>query len=88
MEERGIDKATDKVLVKVSPHFYRPTDMVNLWGVPTKAHTQLGWDPTKASFEGLVKIMVEHDMKQVRMERAPEHIRCNLEEYLEKGIIK
>lgn len=63
-EEKGIDKKTGKVLVEVSPDFYRPTDVVNLWGDPTKARTKLGWDPTKTGFEELVKIMVEHDMKQ------------------------
>ena len=88
MEEKGIDKATGKVLVEVSPDFYRPTDVVNLWGDPTKAKTELGWNPVKTSFEELVRIMVENDMQKVRVERAEEHIACNLEEYLEKGVIK
>ncbi len=88
MDEKGIDKASDKVLVEVSPDFYRPTDVVNLWGDPTKARTELGWNPTKTSFEELVKIMVEHDMEKVAVERAEEHIRTNLAEYLEKGVVK
>lgn len=88
MDEKGIDCATGKVLIEVSPDFYRPTDVVNLWGDPTKAKTELGWNPTKTSFEELVKIMVEHDMEKVAVERAEEHIRCNLEEYLEKGVVK
>ena len=88
MEEKGIDKATGRVLVEVSPDFYRPTDVVNLWGDPTKAKTELGWNPTKTSFEELVKIMVEHDMKKVAVERAEEHIKTNLAEYLEKGVVK
>lgn len=88
LEEKGIDKATGKVLVEVSPDFYRPTDVVNLWGDPTKARTELGWNPTRTSFEELVRIMVDHDMEQVRTECAREQIRCNLEEYLEKGIVK
>ena len=88
MDEKGIDKATGKVVVEVSPDFYRPTDVVNLWGDPTKAKTELGWNPTKTSFEELVEIMVKHDMEKVAVERAEEHIRCNLEEYLEKGVIK
>ncbi len=62
-KERGIDKKTGRVLVEVSPEFYRPTDVVNLLGDPTKARTQLGWNPTKTKFEELVKIMVEHDRK-------------------------
>lgn len=88
MDEKGIDKQTGKALVEVSPDFYRPTDVVNLWGDPTKAKTELGWNPTKTSFEELVKIMVEHDMEKVAVERAEEHIRTNLTEYLEKGVVK
>lgn len=88
MGEKGIDKETGKVLVEVSPDFYRPTDVVNLWGDPTKAKTELGWNPTKTSFEELVRIMVEHDMNKVRVERANEVVADNLEAYLEKGIIK
>lgn len=86
--EHGIDVATGRVLVEVSPDFYRPTDVVNLWGDPTKAKTELGWNPTKTNFEELVKIMVDHDMKKVAVERAEEHIKMNLEEYLEKGVVK
>lgn len=67
-EEKGYDKATGKVLVEVSPEFYRPTDVVNLLGDPSKAKTELGWNPTKTSFEGLVKIMTEHDIAQVAKE--------------------
>ena len=88
MDEKGIEKGTGRVLVEVSPDFYRPTDVVNLWGDPTKAKTELGWNPTKTSFEELVKLMVEHDMEKVAVERAEEHIRTNLEEYLEKGLVK
>lgn len=88
MEEKGIDKATGRVLVEVSPDFYRPTDVVNLWGDPTKAKTELGWNPMKTSFEELVNLMVEHDMAKVAVERAEEHIRTNLAEYLEKGVVK
>lgn len=88
VDEKGIDKATKKVLVEVSPDFYRPTDVVNLLGDPTKARTELGWDPAKTSFEDLVRIMVEHDMEKVAVERAEEHIKTNLEEYLEKGVVK
>ena len=87
-DERGIDKATGKVLVEVSPDFYRPTDVVNLWGDPSKAKKELGWNPGKTSFEDLVRIMVEHDMEKVALERASDHIRTNLAEYLEKGIVK
>lgn len=88
LDEKGVDKATGKILVEVSPDFYRPTDVVNLWGDPSKAKTELGWNPTKTSFEELVKIMVEHDMAKVAVERAEEHIRTNLAEYLEKGVVK
>lgn len=87
-DEKGIDKATGKVLVEVSPDFYRPTDVVNLWGDPAKAKAELGWNPTRTSFEQLVKIMVDADMAKVAVERAGEEIRTNLAEYLEKGIVK
>lgn len=87
--EKGIDKATGKVVIEVSPDFYRPTDVVNLWGDPTKAKEELGWDPAKrTSFEQLVNIMVDSDMAKVAVERAGEHIRTNLAEYLEKGVVK
>lgn len=79
MNEKGIDKATGKVLVEVSPDFYRPTDVVNLWGDPTKAKTHLGWNPTKTTFEELVRIMVEHDMQKVAVEHEQEEIRRKLE---------
>ena len=88
IDEKGIDKNTGKVLVEVSPDFYRPTDVVNLWGDPSKAKKELGWDPAKTSFEKLVEIMVKHDMEKVAVERAGEHIKTNLAEYLEKGVVK
>lgn len=70
LEEKGIDKATGKVLVEVSPDFFRPTDVVNLWGDPTKARTVLGWNPRKTSYEQLAKIMAEHDQKLAEAEKA------------------
>ena len=88
INEKGIDKATGKILVEVSPDFYRPTDVVNLWGDPSKAKRELGWNPQKTSFEELVKLMVRHDMEKVAVERAGEHIKINLAEYLEKGVVK
>ncbi len=88
VDEKGIDVATGRVLVEVSPDFYRPTDVVNLWGDPTKARGMLGWNPMKTSFEQLVGIMVDSDMAKVAAERAGDHVRTNLAEYLEKGIDK
>lgn len=76
------------MLIEVSPDFYRPTDVVNLWGDPTKARAKLGWNPQKTSFEELVKIMTDADMAKVAVERAGESVRTNLVEYLEKGIVK
>ena len=87
-DEKGIDKATGNVLIEVSPDFYRPTDVVNLWGDPTKAKAKLGWNPAKTSFEELVNIMVDSDMAKVASEGAAEKVRTNLAEYLEKGIVK
>lgn len=87
--EKGIDSKTGKVVIEVSPDFYRPTDVVNLWGDPTKAREELGWDPSKkTTFEQLVNLMVDADMAKVAVERAGEQVKMNLAEYLEKGIVK
>ncbi|MGM9831643.1 MAG: GDP-mannose 4,6-dehydratase [Paludibacteraceae bacterium] len=61
VDERGIDEE-GRVLVKVDPRFFRPTEVEQLLGDPTKAKTRLGWNPTKTSFEQLVRLMVEHDL--------------------------
>lgn len=87
-DEKGIDTATGRVVVEVSPDFYRPTDVVNLLGDPSKAKAHLGWNPGRTSFDELVKRMVESDMAKVAAERAGEQVRTNLAEYLEKGIVK
>ena len=77
------------VVVRVSPDFYRPTDVVNLLGDPSKAKRELGWNPQSTSFEQLVELMVKHDMKKVAADDAAAEIRkTNLAEYLEKGIDK
>lgn len=88
IDEKGYDKATGKCLVEVSKDFYRPTDVVNLWGDPTKAKEKLGWNPQTTSFEELVRIMVAHDMQKVAAEHVASVMRTNLAEYLEKGIVK
>ena len=88
INEKGIDKATGNVIIEVSPDFYRPTDVVNLWGDPTKAKAKLGWNPSKTSFQELVNIMVDSDMAKVASEGAAEKVRTNLAEYLENGIVK
>jgi len=88
IDEKGIDKATGKVLIEVSPDFFRPTDVVNLWGDPSKARKELGWNPQKTTFEQLVKIMVDADMAKVAADSASDQVWTNLAEYLEKGIIK
>lgn len=66
IDEKGIDKASGKVLVEVDPRFFRPSEVEQLLGDPTKAKTLLGWNPTTTSFDKLVRIMVEHDMKNVK----------------------
>ena len=66
IDEKGIDKATGKVFVEVDPRFFRPSEVEQLLGDPTKAKTLLGWNPTTTSFDKLVRIMVEHDMKNVK----------------------
>lgn len=87
-DEKGIDEKTGKVLIEVSQDFYRPTDVVNLWGDPTKAKAKLGWNPQKTSFEDLVRIMTDSDMLKIATEREGERVRTNLAEFLEKGIVK
>ena len=85
---KGPETLIGKPVVAVSEDFYRPTDVVNLWGDPTKAKAMLGWNPNKTSFEELVKLMVESDMAKVASEDAAMKVRTNLAEYLEKGIVK
>ncbi|MBQ7192164.1 MAG: GDP-mannose 4,6-dehydratase [Paludibacteraceae bacterium] len=65
VQEKGIDEKTGKVLVEVDPKFFRPTEVEQLCGDPTKAKTLLGWNSTKTPFEKLVKIMVDNDMKKI-----------------------
>ena len=88
IDEKGIDIQTGRVLVEVSPDFYRPTDVVNLLGDSTKAKQTLGWNPSKTSFDQLVRLMVENDMAKVASDEAAAKVRYNLAEYLEKGIVK
>ncbi len=69
LEEKGIDRATGKVLVEVNPAWFRPTDVDNLWGDPTKAKTVLGWNPQKTSYEQLCAIMADHDLQLAKREK-------------------
>ena len=68
LEEKGIDQTTGRTLVEVSPQFFRPTDVVDLLGDPSKAKKELGWNPCRTSFEELVRLMTEHDMRLVQKE--------------------
>lgn len=68
IDEKGYDAKTGKLLVSVNPKWFRPTDVDNLWGDPTKAKTVLGWNPQKTSYEELIKIMVAHDLKEAEKE--------------------
>nr|WP_300816044.1 GDP-mannose 4,6-dehydratase [uncultured Acetatifactor sp.] len=70
LEEKGIDRATGKALVEVNPAWFRPTDVDNLWGDPTKAKTVLGWNPQKTSYEQLCAIMADHDLQLAKREKA------------------
>lgn len=88
LNEKGIDQKTGRVLVEVSEDFYRPTDVINLWGNPAKAKKELGWNPQTTSFEDLVRIMVESDMKKVAADSVAAKVHVNLAEYLEKGLVK
>ena len=66
VDEKGIDRATGRVLVEVDPKYFRPCEVEQLLGDPSKAKDLLGWNPTKTPFAELVRIMVEHDMKFVK----------------------
>lgn len=66
VEERGIDIATGRILVEVDPKYFRPAEVETLLGDPTKAKELLGWNPSKTSFEELVRIMVRHDVAYVQ----------------------
>lgn len=68
VDEKGYDSATGKMVVCVNPDFYRPTDVVNLWGDPSKARTVLGWNPQKTSCQELCRIMAEHDLELAKRE--------------------
>ena len=70
IDEKGYDAATGKMLVCVNPQWFRPTDVDNLWGDPTKAKTVLGWNPQKTSYEELVRIMAVHDRQLAMREKA------------------
>ena len=70
IEKKAYDSATGKLLVCTNPKWYRPTDVDNLWGDPTKAKTVLGWNPQETSYEKLIEIMAEHDRKLAKREKA------------------
>lgn len=70
LEEKGYDAKTGKMLVCVNPAWFRPTDVDNLWGDPTKAKTTLGWNPQKTSYEELIRIMAEHDRVLAKKEKS------------------
>ena len=74
LDEKGYDAETGKMLVCVNPAWFRPTDVDNLWGDPTKAKTVLGWNPQKTSYEQLVKIMAEHDRALAKREKATKSV--------------
>ena len=70
IDEKGYDVATGKMLVCVNPQWFRPTDVDNLWGDPTKAKTVLGWNPQSTTYEQLVEIMAKHDRERAKREKA------------------
>lgn len=70
LEEKGYDVVTGKMLVCVNPAWFRPTDVDNLWGDPTKAKTVLGWNPQSTTYEQLVEIMAKHDRELAKKEKA------------------
>ena len=88
VDEVGVDVGSGRTVVEVSPDFFRPTDVVNLLGDPSRARAELGWDPARTSFAELVKTMVESDVEKVAAERAGSRQDVNLVELLERGVVK
>ncbi len=85
----GIDKSKGNAQVDVSFDFYRPIDVVNLWGGRTKARTKHGWNPSKTTFEELLKIMAENTMAKITNEKKPNRCPvCILPSILRKGVAK
>ena len=74
IDEKGYDAATGKMLVCVNPQWFRPTDVDNLWGDPTKAKTVLGWNPQSTTYEQLVEIMAKHDRERAKREKALKNV--------------
>jgi len=75
VDEKGIDKATGRILIEINPEYFRPCEVEQLLGDPTKARTLLGWNPTNTSFKELISIMMKHDMQHVKRicaERSPQ----------------
>ncbi|MBQ7172511.1 MAG: GDP-mannose 4,6-dehydratase [Clostridia bacterium] len=75
LDEKGFDKKTGRLLVSVNPKWFRPTDVDNLLGDPTKARTKLGWNPQKTSYEELCRIMAEHDLELAKREKALKEVK-------------
>ena len=88
MDEKVLIRLQERYLLRLVQTSIVLLNVVNLWGDPTKAKAKLGWNPNSTSFEELVNIMVDSDMAKVASEGAAEKVRTNLEEYLEKGIVK
>lgn len=78
IDEKGYDKASGKMLVCVNEAWYRPTDVVDLWGDPTKAKKTLGWDPQETSYEELCRIMAKYDLKKAKKELADKKAMASL----------
>ena len=74
LDEKGYDAETGKLLVSVNPQWFRPTDVDNLWGDPTKAKTVLGWNPQKTRYEELVRIMAVHDRQLAMREKTMKEV--------------
>ena len=84
----GPQELVGKILIEVSEDFYRPTDVVNLWGDPSKAKIKLGWNPTKTTFDELVSIMVKNDIDKVAIEKSINYLRDNTSDNMENSWVK
>jgi GDPmannose 4,6-dehydratase len=68
VHEKGIDEKTGKIVIEIDPKYFRPTEVDLLLGDPSKAKAKLGWEP-KVTFEGLVNMMVDADLKSAEREK-------------------
>jgi len=63
LEEQGLDRKTGRTIIAIDPKYFRPAEVDNLLGDPSRARKELGWKP-KISFAELVREMCEADFNK------------------------